>query len=291
MQTWAFIYKNSTWDLIPPSRKKKLKKDFPKMAEDLYNVHKKHYAAVKHLLQFLKQFPVHIKQIKRHELHTKDFKNTHLVITAGGDGTFLYASHFLEEIPILGINSEPNSSVGHFCTVAFPEGKEKLAFLLSKFLEKKPVLKPLYRLQIHLNGKAIAYPVLNDILVAEENPAATSRFLLKLNNKEYNYKCSGVWIATAWGSSAAFSSAGGKKFSETNQKGEKQFGVLIREPYEKIPKQEKMRFVVETQNLEIISKMIKGRIYLDGMHRQLPFVIGDTLSISIYKKPLWRLGK
>jgi len=45
------------------------------------------------------------------------FDSTHLdlVITVGGDGTLLSASHSVANVPILGINSAPSHSVGFFC--------------------------------------------------------------------------------------------------------------------------------------------------------------------------------
>src|SRR5262249_11350634 len=38
-----------------------------------------------------------------------------LVLTVGGDGTLLAASHQVADVPILGINSAPAHSVGFFC--------------------------------------------------------------------------------------------------------------------------------------------------------------------------------
>jgi NAD+ kinase len=38
-----------------------------------------------------------------------------LVVTVGGDGTLLAASHRLATTPILGVNSAPSHSIGFFC--------------------------------------------------------------------------------------------------------------------------------------------------------------------------------
>ncbi len=40
------------------------------------------------------------------------------MITVGGDGTLLAASHSVRDVPILGINSAPGYSVGFFCAAA-----------------------------------------------------------------------------------------------------------------------------------------------------------------------------
>src|SRR6185312_1433437 len=44
-----------------------------------------------------------------------DASDAALVVTVGGDGTLLAASHNVESTPVLGINSAPGSSVGFFC--------------------------------------------------------------------------------------------------------------------------------------------------------------------------------
>src|SRR6185436_12888830 len=44
-----------------------------------------------------------------------DASDASLVVTVGGDGTLLAASHHVGAIPILGVNSSPVHSVGFFC--------------------------------------------------------------------------------------------------------------------------------------------------------------------------------
>ena len=44
-----------------------------------------------------------------------DASDASLVVTVGGDGTLLAASHHVGRAPILGVNSSPGSSVGFFC--------------------------------------------------------------------------------------------------------------------------------------------------------------------------------
>ena len=44
-----------------------------------------------------------------------DASDAILVVTVGGDGTLLAASHHVGSIPILGVNSSPEHSVGFFC--------------------------------------------------------------------------------------------------------------------------------------------------------------------------------
>ena len=41
-----------------------------------------------------------------------------LVIAVGGDGTFLQVARFVDDLPVLGVNSDPTSSVGFFTVAA-----------------------------------------------------------------------------------------------------------------------------------------------------------------------------
>ena len=47
-----------------------------------------------------------------------------LVVTIGGDGTLLAASHAIGDTPILGINSAPDFSVGFFCSGRLGNGSD-----------------------------------------------------------------------------------------------------------------------------------------------------------------------
>ena len=55
------------------------------------------------------------KKIYRSTIGEYDLSAFDLVITVGGDGTFLEASHHIKaNTPILGVNSDPQRSVGFF---------------------------------------------------------------------------------------------------------------------------------------------------------------------------------
>src|SRR5262249_36896159 len=106
-------------------------------------------------------------------------KGVDLVVTVGGDGTLLAASHGVSNTPILGVNSAPSHSVGFFCA-ARAEGLEQA---LSVALSGKMRSVTLTRMEVSLNGKPIARRVLNEALFCHASPAATSRYILELGNR------------------------------------------------------------------------------------------------------------
>jgi NAD kinase len=69
---------------------------------------------------------------KSHELNEVYFEGIDLVITIGGDGTFIRAATFLKDSLILGINSEPEYSEGALTSI-----KENELDLLKEILDGK----------------------------------------------------------------------------------------------------------------------------------------------------------
>jgi len=61
-----------------------------------------------------------------------------LVITIGGDGVFLKASRLIkyDDTFMMGINSQPNNSVGHFCTISIPEDEEGIKRVLNQMTDR-----------------------------------------------------------------------------------------------------------------------------------------------------------
>src|SRR4029453_1431301 len=128
-----------------------------------------------------------------------------LVVTVGGDGTLLSASHYVDDVPILAINSAPSHSVGFFCGARSGEAKSAITAAMRGTLRRTV----LTRMKVTLNGEVVAGRVLNDTLFCHASPAATSRYILELGETFEQQKSSGMWIGPAAGSTAAQRSAGG----------------------------------------------------------------------------------
>jgi NAD+ kinase len=126
-----------------------------------------------------------------------------LVIAVGGDGTFLEVSHYVGATEILGVNSDPGRSTGYFCTAA----ADTFAATLDA-LERLPRTR-LHRVEIVRDGVALPELVLNDILYAHANPAATTRYRLTVDGRTTTHKSSGLLVCTAAGSTAWMWEEGG----------------------------------------------------------------------------------
>ncbi|KAK8938825.1 putative NADH kinase [Platanthera zijinensis] len=166
-----------------------------------------------------------------------------LVVTVGGDGTLLQASHLLDNsIPILGVNSDPTQpeevdrlsdefdatrSTGYLCAAT----KENFEQILDKVLDGKSSPSELGRISAKLNGKPLPTLALNDVLIADPCPATVSRFSFRIehhgqNSCMVNCRSSGLRVCTASGSTAAMLSAGGFPMPISS----KELQFMVREP-------------------------------------------------------------
>lgn len=218
-----------------------------------------------------------------------------LVVTVGGDGTLLAASHGIGAgIPLLGVNSAPMQSVGFFCAAKKGKAKAALAAALAGDLRRVE----LTRMRVELDGALLHDRVLNEALFCHASPAATSRYILRqiqlrdrgrpreIDGEEQ--KSSGLWVGPAAGSTAAQRSAGGRVLPLTSTK----LQYVVREPYRIEGHMLRLAqgLVDEDQALEIKSKMRQARVFLDGDHIVHEVTIGNVVTMRRSAEPLTVLG-
>jgi len=209
-----------------------------------------------------------------------NYKRYDLIITVGGDGTFLEAARHLENQIILGVNSDPSWSVGRFCCATFKNFEK----LLDKVLVRRALIKKFNRLRLSFSDGTKPMDVLNDILICHENPAAMSRYYLSVGKTKEEQKSSGIWIATAAGSSGGIHSAGGQLLPQEAQT----FQYKPRELY----KGRNVRYILKggvlkpTQKITLTSLMREGVVFVDGSHVCLPFSFAAEIQVTHSVNPL-----
>ena len=272
------------------------------------------------VLETLEKCDVSFTTVGRQELDWQHIEGSDLVIAVGGDGTVLSSSHFLDgDIPLLGINSDPTRdgerevmkkaderrSSGALCACTAANMED----FLPRFLAGEFPPEPRSRLQAVIRGSMTEVklrPALNDLLLAHPVPAAVSRFRLKLLEKEgasaedtnltarqlelgrmgFNTWSSGLWVASATGSSGAVSSAGGTPLQPTS----KSMQYLIREHLTDSNtahlKKMSTGTLGEDFGLQLRWSSLEGRIFADGQHVVHPMHLGDEVEVSTDAPPL-----
>ena len=144
-----------------------------------------------------------IEKIGRDDFSDARSTGAALIICLGGDGTTLDVARHTQTSPVLSLKLRPDS-VGYLCTDDASQ-PDKIAH---KLTQNGAFVVSRSRLQLVVNGKPVGVPVTNDILIANESPARTTRYLLNYAQFQERHCSSGLWIATARGSHAAARSAG-----------------------------------------------------------------------------------
>jgi NAD+ kinase len=202
-----------------------------------------------------------------------------VVITVGGDGTFLSASHHVGlGTFIMGINSDPVLSKGNFCNVLTKRDAEKTLYRALCQRLAKPILIP--RMMVKVDGHVVQRRVLNEALFSHSCPAAMTRFGLR-GLKEI-VACSGMWVGTGAGSTGALRSAGGRVMPLQS----KVLQTVVREPF--APKVGPV--TAYKSKFEFVSKTADATIYLDGPFLRVPVGFDQTMSFSISPEPLAMVG-
>ncbi len=280
------VYKESAYSQYLSSRRVPGSLKTGRYWKVILGSHQRHHRTLRTVLRTLKAkgfAPVVVMRDKVHRLKDIDGKYS-LVVTVGGDGTLLDASHHVRETPVLGVNSDPSRSVARF------SGCEVKSFwrIFRNFWEGglRPV--PVPRLEFSINGAKGKWPVLNDLLVTTLSPAGTSRYVLKIGSRMEEQMSSGVWISTAAGSTAAAYSAGGKILPVSSKK----FQFIVREAYQRKfgPRRLLKGVLGAGQSLEVISYMKEGRVFIDGANLEMPFRLGDRLKVRLARQPLKVIG-
>jgi NAD+ kinase len=280
------IYKKSAYQLMVRERKnaraRALLERQDRAVERLLASHEDHVSTIQDARAVLERLGVDATFRYRADADTADTFD--LVVTIGGDGTLLWASHLVGRQPMLAINSAPRDSVGYFCAGT----KDNLEEVIVGALEHSLDAIELTRVQITLDGELVSKRVLNDVLFCHECPAATTRYLIRQRDLEEDHKSSGVWIGPAAGSTAAQRSAGGSVLPPTST----QIQYVVREPY--MPNGTRYRLVkglVEAEEqLLITSKTHGGRLYVDGPHLRRKVALGSEIGVKRSPEALTVLG-
>jgi len=211
----------------------------------------------------------------------KPIEGYDLVLTIGGDGTFLETSHYLKEGLMLGINSVPKESVGYYCKATADSFLDKLYEIIHGCAR----IQTLHRIAITIDGKAFWPMAMNDVLFASTNPAGTTRYVLKIGKTQEEQKSSGLWISPAPGSTAATKSAGGRALPLSST----DIQYVVREPYAP-PAGRKYRLLkgVLRKNacVEILSMMDDAALFVDGPHIVYPLQRASKIVIKNAMEPI-----
>jgi NAD+ kinase len=280
------IYKKSTYQLMVSERKNPrarallARKD--RAVERMLASHEDHVNTISETRALLERLGV--DATFRYRATADRTEPFDLVISLGGDGTLLHASHLVGKQPMLAINTAPRDSVGYFCGGT----KDNLEEVLVQAVRGSLPGVQLRRVQISLDGEVLSRRVLNDVLFCHESPAATTRYLIRLDDVEEEHRSSGLWVGPAAGSTAAQRSAGGRVLPPTSE----QIQYVVREPYMPNGTRYKLTKGLFRPGSELVvtSKIHGGRLFVDGPHFKRKVALGGEIRVKASPEALTVLG-
>ena len=276
------LYKKSAYSIYFLERKAVLiRKKTPDIKNEIKRfkkAHDEHHRTLKIVESMLRRYGIRCS--KRSRGQRIDFSKYDLVITVGGDGTFLEAARSLKDQVIIGVNSAPSFSVGKLCAADaknFPD-------IMNGLLHDRLRFTFWPRLHLNLQGHACPVECTNDILVCHSNPAAMSRYYLEMRGIKEEQRSSGLWIAAPAGTSGAIKSAGGRVLKPD----EKKIQYMPRELYGGFKQKYRLQggILNAGSTITITSLMREGAIFVDGTHFNLKFPFNAVGKVSLSPHPL-----
>lgn len=279
MQAWAEDRKDPTIDRILVRG--------GDVARVLRAAHEAHVRSIDAVERDLRRAGVEFRLASSPPDGTGDRWRPDLVVSVGGDGTFLEAARLARTTPILGINSDPARSTGRFCATA----RQGFARLLRGWLagELRPVR--LARLRATAARAGTTADALNDLLVAHLSPASTTSYVLALGDRSpERQRSSGIWMATAAGSTGAARSAGGRVMPLRSRR----LQFVVREPFRGARGRARLRlvrgFVQPGEELRLECRQREMMVWFDGGRVRWPLELGDVLRVGLSPVPCNVLG-
>lgn len=216
----------------------------------------------------------------KNTLSKKELEGVDFVVSIGGDGTALSASHYLWDRPLLAVNSNPKKSEGALTTIDILGLNDKLEKIKKGFK-----IEDLERIEVYINGKKQEMLALNDVFVANDKAYLISKYKLRFNEQEEEQRSSGIIFSTGTGSTAWFRSAGGTPFSAQS----KFIKMIVREPYH--GKNLRFSLVQETirEKDDVEIEMLSDGVLVIDSIRELRLKEGDKVKVKISDRPLKRV--
>jgi NAD+ kinase len=178
--------------------------------------------ALRKIEHTIKAKKIPLKKILISLLLKEDLATPDLVIILGGDGTVLRAAGLIKKQSVICIRSDTAGADSALTDFSAAETEKLSAILSGKFGTRLRT-----RLDVSINSHALDEPVLNEAFFGAEEAFALAQYELCYPGAKELQKSSGVLVVTGTGSTAWFSSAGGKAFPADAQAA----AFLVREPH------------------------------------------------------------
>ncbi|WCL47717.1 NAD+ kinase [Leptospira sp. GIMC2001] len=202
--------------------------------------------------------------IFREELNSLRLSDFDLIVSLGGDNYFTYVAHQSISTPILGCNSDPDTSVGALLSFSVNQLKQAVQEDWKNVVVEEWDL--IYTTLHYPSGDVVeTFPTISEISIRNNSPDLISRYIVEFQNYSEEQKSSGLLVYTGAGSTGWIASCFPRK-SGPFRKDSGYFQVYAREPRRKDKTREHFQLIdfrVKDQ-FEVVSEM-NGGISIDSL--------------------------
>jgi NAD kinase len=247
-----------------------------KKFNNIHDDHQRHYSACDLLFDNLEKNNLKFDSIKDKQIQETNFEDYQIIITLGGDGTFINSCAKISSQKIVGINSEPKKSVGGLAKFV----PSDIISLCSKIANGKLQIDNWDRLSAKINGQELPFWAINEILISKPNIYQTSKLHIKVGNTEGFCYGNGIIVATQRGSTAFYHSASGEPF-QYHSFGS--FGYALVLPFQIKGDIVKTAILGQNEKIEITPKRSGHSLIFDCDEKRI-FKLRDEDEVEIYRK-------
>ncbi|PIO05425.1 hypothetical protein COT47_04860 [Candidatus Woesearchaeota archaeon CG08_land_8_20_14_0_20_43_7] len=274
---------------------------------DSYKVHMESVKEVKHVLD---EFGIQYTCVRKGCFEGCKKNKPDVIITIGGDGTFISASHhIMDNTPIIGVNSDTKRSVGKLCHATAETFKEKLSALISG----KGRIMEFTRMDVTIcSTKKKLCPIMNELLVTTKDNIKAARYDIEADGRKATHIDSGLLVSTGAGSTGWIYNAS-RLLKEDVGRIAKELGHGLDKDrlVELTQKMNDMHICAPTERrlmfrsqalmdnsisevslasgsagkIKITSRMLDGMLVIDA-NRKITFAYGETLILEVSKRSL-----
>ena len=247
------------------------KKKFDNINDD----HKRHYNAYNLLIENLRKNQLSFDYIKDKTLGETNFELYELIITLGGDGTFINSCAKIRSQKIIGINSEPRKSIGGLAKFV----PSDIINICVKIAKNNLEVDNWDRLCAKVNGKDLDFWAINEILIGKPSIYQTSKLQIKVGNTSGFCYGNGIIISTQRGSTAFYHSAAGEPFRYHSFGS---FGYTLILPFQIKGDIAKTSILGPDEKIEISPKRSGHSLIFDCDEKRI-FKLNDEDEVEIYR--------
>ncbi|HIJ10439.1 TPA: hypothetical protein HA278_00145, partial [Candidatus Woesearchaeota archaeon] len=173
LKTTGYELHRTRWGSLPLFTKKHLQEN--------HTVQQKAEKVLRDALHETDWNVTYVKDTTKHKFDCDDYD---LVLTLGGDGTFLSAAQHCSSTSILGINSNPHTnpkkgSIGALTSVCIKDIRN----VLQKIQQKQYNIETWPRLHAMINGKSLSQTAVNEIYIGPVEQDQTANFKITAGTK------------------------------------------------------------------------------------------------------------